>query len=276
MNYGRGVLKIVGYVLLYLGFVVTVVGFFPTKATVYYIPMGVGALCLAAICIWSGRSSKMISSAPPKMCENCLAYAPLKWLVFRQIVGMVFVFERKSTSGWMCRECAQTTYAAYSFKTLILGWLGRCAIFYPYILIENTVNFVDSLELPVDSGLKHNAPAHQETTLAESNHPEWKARYRVMAYHNSSGICVLGPVGSASQIMIGYETLQLPPALCERFAKWIADYDSRFRALGTYNARGMALSRELQQFLGKDIYVEYRGEAPDGVLLEPVPIVFAS
>lgn len=65
--------------------------------------------------------------------------------------------------------------------------------------------------------------------------------------------------------MVGFELLNLPFDLQEQFKKWIEWFDDAQPGRpkretfpwAAFNEAGYALARQLESFLGKDVYVEY-------------------
>ncbi len=285
MVYIRWMLKIVGYVGVYISPVLIFLSMAPrpTPQTQYYARMGLSMLGVSLVLVWLGRPSKTTYEMPPKACQHCLALIPTKRMTFRQIIGMLIVWQRKEITGFLCRNCASEFFWPLTGMTVAFGWLGRSLILVPFILVENVVNYLDSLSLPLRdvADFEVDAPvtpgARKRSAAAPSAPPgplrEWTARYRVMAYHNSSGIYKLGPEGSSTQIMISHDMLKLPPELCDRFEAWIRLFEHRRKTnYEEFRSMGLTLARELKRFMGPDVYVEYRGDSPEGTLMAPEPV----
>lgn len=89
-------------------------------------------------------------------------------------------------------------------------------------------------------------------------------RIRVMADYDSSGLWQMIPTGVFRHAMIGYDALNLPPALRARFEEWIESYfaileDAPFDYEG-FNQTGRELAQGLKQHLGAESYVEFMPE----------------
>ena len=98
-------------------------------------------------------------------------------------------------------------------------------------------------------------------------------KLRVMAEYASSGIWVIGQVGSFRHGGVGYEWLSLPQDLAQRFEQWIELYWGRLDYLefahinfnaDEFNRAGRQLAKELKDHVGPEGYVEYIPELEDG------------
>jgi hypothetical protein len=102
-------------------------------------------------------------------------------------------------------------------------------------------------------------------------------KLRVMADYGSSGIWVMEPVGPFRHGMIRHGSLGLPKELSSRFDEWIRLYWKRTEEtpfdVNRFNQIGKALARELKQFAGPDVYIEFQPELPDGGLGSPEVIL---
>ena len=291
MVYLRWMLKIVGYVGVYVSPILILLSLSPrpTPETQYYFIMGWSMLGASLLLVWLGRPSKTTHDLPPRACQHCLALIPTKRMTYRQIIGMLIVWQRKEITGFLCRNCASEFFWPLTGMTVAFGWLGRSIILVPFILVENCVNYIDSFSLPYRDvedfepppSETRTAPANSAFGSANATRPAnmvvpgggWTARYRVMAYHNSSGVYKLGPEGSSTQIMISHDMLKLPPELVTRFELWIRLFENRRKTnYEEFRAMGLNLARELKRFLGPDVYVEYRGDSPEGTLMAPEPV----
>jgi len=102
------------------------------------------------------------------------------------------------------------------------------------------------------------------------------AKLRVMAEYETSGIWLVELDGVS---LIEHEDIGLPQQLSDRFYKWIALYFGRLTDSGAaewpldrFNAMGRELAKELKNFVGPDIGIEYIPELPGDLAGPPEPI----
>lgn len=113
----------------------------------------------------------------------------------------------------------------------------------------------------------------KRTTANRASGTLLPSKLRVMADYESSGIWVIEAIGPFRHGMISHESLKLPVDIANRFDEWITLYWKRLRDpdfdSDEFNDFGRAIAKELKQFVGDDVYVEFVPELPDGDLGEP-------
>lgn len=84
-----------------------------------------------------------------RFCESCGMPAPTKYIQFFENKGFLVMRSYKSVKGRLCRFCINYFFWNMTGVTFLLGWWGLIsAIVTPFILLNNILRFIFSLNVP--------------------------------------------------------------------------------------------------------------------------------
>lgn len=82
-------------------------------------------------------------------CQACGIVAPVKYVDFKQNVGMLLMRKHKTVAGNLCKPCCNRYFWSMTGTTLAVGWIGQISIFIaPIFIINNVVRYIGVLGMP--------------------------------------------------------------------------------------------------------------------------------
>ena len=82
-------------------------------------------------------------------CQKCGELRPVKYVTFRQNIGLLVMRIPKTLSGALCKSCIGGVFWQYTLISLFLGWWGVISFFVTLVAIPtNIATFIQSRRLP--------------------------------------------------------------------------------------------------------------------------------
>ncbi len=82
-------------------------------------------------------------------CQSCGRYAPTRYVVLYQNIGLLIMRMGKSIEGNLCKACISKNFWEYTLVTFFAGWWGIISFFLtPFFLINNVVRYLGCLGMP--------------------------------------------------------------------------------------------------------------------------------